>query len=149
MLETHWDKPRVYIGCMKSGEVFSDSWVSITIPFQKLIVLFFVCLEFCIVVWQINLSASFKTEPTSGMNQTGGNLVMGNRKYACLSYISSPITCIVCTRFNMQINYCCDSSISIYQNNRYFRHASGEMFVISRAVAQFISINRFATLYCA
>ena len=51
--------------------------------------------------------------------------------------------------FNMQINYCCDSSISIYQNNRYFRHASGEMFVISRAVAQFISINRFATLYCA
>ncbi|XBI10061.1 hypothetical protein VPH35_137452 [Triticum aestivum] len=25
MLETHWDKPRVYIGCMKSGEVFSEA----------------------------------------------------------------------------------------------------------------------------
>jgi hypothetical protein len=25
MLKTHWDKPRVYIGCMKSGEVFSES----------------------------------------------------------------------------------------------------------------------------
>uniref|UniRef100_A0A6V7QWL0 Hexosyltransferase n=1 Tax=Ananas comosus var. bracteatus TaxID=296719 RepID=A0A6V7QWL0_ANACO len=25
MLATHWDKPRVYIGCMKSGEVFSES----------------------------------------------------------------------------------------------------------------------------
>ncbi|KAJ7299214.1 hypothetical protein O6H91_16G022000 [Diphasiastrum complanatum] len=24
MLATHWDKPRVYVGCMKSGEVFSD-----------------------------------------------------------------------------------------------------------------------------
>ncbi|AQK52196.1 Hydroxyproline O-galactosyltransferase HPGT1 [Zea mays] len=73
MLETHWDKPRVYIGCMKSGEVFSDS-------------------------------DPLETEPTSGMNQTGGNLVMGNRKY--------------------------------------FRHASSEMFVISRAIAQFISINK-------
>uniref|UniRef100_A0A0E0LUJ2 Hexosyltransferase n=1 Tax=Oryza punctata TaxID=4537 RepID=A0A0E0LUJ2_ORYPU len=49
MLKEHWDKPRVYIGCMKSGEVFSES---------------------------------------------------------------------------------------------YFRHASGEMLVISKAVAQFISINR-------
>ena len=75
------------------------------------------------------------------MNQTGGNLVMGNRKYACLSYVSSPNTCIVCTRFNMQINYCCDIYFYL-SNNRYFRHASGEMFVISRAVAQFISINR-------
>lgn len=27
--------------------------------------------------------------------------------------------------------------------NRYFRHASGEMFVVSRAVAQFISINKY------
>lgn len=90
--------------------------MSIIIPFQKLVVFFFFShLEFCIVVSQTNLSASFKTEPTSGMNQTGGNLVMGNRKYACLSNINSPITCIVCTRFNMQINYCCDSSISIYQ----------------------------------
>ncbi|XP_073109137.1 hydroxyproline O-galactosyltransferase HPGT1 isoform X2 [Elaeis guineensis] len=25
MLATHWDKPRVYMGCMKSGEVFSQS----------------------------------------------------------------------------------------------------------------------------
>ncbi|EFJ26300.1 glycosyltransferase-like protein [Selaginella moellendorffii] len=25
MLAQHWDKPRIYIGCMKSGEVFSDS----------------------------------------------------------------------------------------------------------------------------
>jgi hypothetical protein len=24
MLASHWDKPRVYIGCMKSGEVISD-----------------------------------------------------------------------------------------------------------------------------
>ncbi|ONM04733.1 Hydroxyproline O-galactosyltransferase HPGT1 [Zea mays] len=75
MLETHWDRPRVYIGCMKSGEVFSDL-------------------------------APLNTEPTSGTNQTGGNLVMGNRMY--------------------------------------FRHASGEMFVISRAIAQFISINKSA-----
>lgn len=25
MLSAHVDKPRVYLGCMKSGEVFSDS----------------------------------------------------------------------------------------------------------------------------
>ncbi|KAJ7541026.1 hypothetical protein O6H91_10G042000 [Diphasiastrum complanatum] len=25
MLATHWDKPRVYVGCMKSGEVVTDS----------------------------------------------------------------------------------------------------------------------------
>ncbi|KAL6901016.1 hypothetical protein ACP4OV_005692 [Aristida adscensionis] len=71
MLQSHWDKPRVYIGCMKSGEL---------------------------------MTASLKTELISGMNQTGGNLGMVNRKY--------------------------------------FRHASGEMLVISRAIAQFISINR-------
>ncbi|XP_072973442.1 hydroxyproline O-galactosyltransferase HPGT1 isoform X2 [Typha angustifolia] len=41
MLATHWDKPRVYIGCMKSGV-------------------------------------------RSGMNQTGGNLVMENRTFAML-----------------------------------------------------------------
>lgn len=27
MLATHLDEPRVYIGCMKSGEVFSEPWV--------------------------------------------------------------------------------------------------------------------------
>jgi len=66
MLETHWDKPRVYIGCMKSGEVFSDSTHKWYEPDW----------------WKFGDGKS------------------------------------------------------------YFRHASGEMFVISRAVAQFISINR-------
>lgn len=27
-LSSHLDKPRVYIGCMKSGEVFSEPWVT-------------------------------------------------------------------------------------------------------------------------
>ncbi|CAM0911448.1 unnamed protein product [Alopecurus aequalis] len=66
MLETHWDKPRVYIGCMKSGEVFSE--------------------------------ATHKWYEPDWWKFGDGKL--------------------------------------------YFRHASGEMFVISRAVAQFISINR-------
>ncbi|XP_077252151.1 hydroxyproline O-galactosyltransferase HPGT1-like isoform X2 [Tasmannia lanceolata] len=66
MLSTHWDKPRVYIGCMKSGEVFSE-------PSHK---------------WY---------EPEWWK--------FGDKK-------------------------------------SYFRHASGEMFVISRALAQFISINK-------
>lgn len=33
--------------------------------------------------------------------------------------------------------------------NRYFRHASGEMYVISRALAKFISINRSDQLFAA
>ncbi|XP_047075378.1 hydroxyproline O-galactosyltransferase HPGT1 [Lolium rigidum] len=66
MLETHWDKPRVYIGCMKSGEVFSEATHKWYEPDW----------------WKFGDGKS------------------------------------------------------------YFRHASGEMFVISRAVAQFISINR-------
>ncbi|XP_077229130.1 galactosyltransferase family protein [Tasmannia lanceolata] len=66
MLATHWDKPRVYIGCMKSGEVFSE-------PNHK---------------WY---------EPDSWK--------FGDKK-------------------------------------SYFRHASGEMYIISRALAQFISINK-------
>uniref|UniRef100_A0A804LWP6 Hexosyltransferase n=1 Tax=Zea mays TaxID=4577 RepID=A0A804LWP6_MAIZE len=68
MLETHWDRPRVYIGCMKSGEVFSDlthKWYESD-------------------WWKFGDGKS------------------------------------------------------------YFRHASGEMFVISRAIAQFISINKSA-----
>ncbi|XP_058100280.1 hydroxyproline O-galactosyltransferase HPGT1 isoform X2 [Magnolia sinica] len=66
MLATHWDKPRVYIGCMKSGEVFSE-------PKHK---------------WY---------EPDWWKFGDGKS---------------------------------------------YFRHASGELYVISRALAQFISINR-------
>lgn len=65
-LATHLDKPRVYIGCMKSGEVFSE-------PGHK---------------WY---------EPDWWK--------FGDKKL-------------------------------------YFRHASGEMYVISRALAKFISINR-------
>ena len=60
--------------------------------------------------------------------------------------ILASITFIICTRFNIQINCCCGSSTSFLSNNRYFRHAAGEMFVISRAIAQFISINKYATL---
>ncbi|XP_074575306.1 hydroxyproline O-galactosyltransferase HPGT1-like [Curcuma longa] len=66
MLASHLDKPRAYIGCMKSGEVFSDKS-------QK---------------W---------FEPDWWKFGDGKS---------------------------------------------YFRHASGEMFVVSRALAQFISINR-------
>ncbi|PIA49202.1 hypothetical protein AQUCO_01300208v1 [Aquilegia coerulea] len=66
MLGAYLDKPRVYIGCMKSGEVFSE-------PTHK---------------WY---------EPDWWKFGDGKS---------------------------------------------YFRHASGEMFVISQAVAQFISINR-------
>lgn len=66
LLKSHMDKPRVYMGCMKSGEVFSDP---------------------------------------------------NNRWYEPESW-----------KFG--------------DNKSYFRHASGEMFVISRALAQFISINR-------
>ncbi|WOK95733.1 hydroxyproline O-galactosyltransferase [Canna indica] len=66
MLANHLDKPRAYIGCMKSGEVFSESS-------QK---------------WY---------EPEWWKFGDGKS---------------------------------------------YFRHASGEMFLISRALAQFISINR-------
>ncbi|XP_068659845.1 hydroxyproline O-galactosyltransferase HPGT1-like [Aristolochia californica] len=66
MLANHWDKPRVYLGCMKSGEVFSE-------PGHK---------------WY---------EPDWWKFGDGKS---------------------------------------------YLRHASGEMFVISRALAQFISINR-------
>jgi hypothetical protein len=66
MLKEHWDKPRVYIGCMKSGEVFSESTHKWYEP------------EW----WKFG------------------------------------------------------------DGKTYFRHASGEMFVISKAVAQFISINR-------
>ncbi|XVF50931.1 hypothetical protein PTKIN_Ptkin04bG0143300 [Pterospermum kingtungense] len=65
-LTSHLDKPRVYIGCMKSGEVFSE-------PGHK---------------WY---------EPDGWK--------FGDKK-------------------------------------SYFRHASGEMYVISRALARFISINR-------
>ncbi|KAB2598732.1 beta-1,3-galactosyltransferase 11 [Pyrus ussuriensis x Pyrus communis] len=65
-LATHLDKPRVYMGCMKSGEVFSE-------PSQK---------------WY---------EPEWWK--------FGDRK-------------------------------------SYFRHASGEMYVISQALAKFVSINR-------
>ncbi|XP_068667402.1 hydroxyproline O-galactosyltransferase HPGT1-like [Aristolochia californica] len=66
MLASHWDKPRVYLGCMKSGEVFSE-------PGHK---------------WY---------EPDWWKFGDGKS---------------------------------------------YLRHASGEMYVISRALAQFISINR-------
>ncbi|KAJ3683384.1 hypothetical protein LUZ60_013611 [Juncus effusus] len=66
MLSTHWDKPRVYMGCMKSGEVFSESTHK----------------------WH---------EPDWWKFGDGKS---------------------------------------------YFRHASGEMVVISRSLAQFISINR-------
>ncbi|KAJ4809485.1 Hexosyltransferase [Rhynchospora pubera] len=66
MLSAHWDKPRVYIGCMKSGEVFSES--------------------------------SHKWYEPDWWKFGDGKT--------------------------------------------YFRHASGEMVVISRALAQFISINR-------
>ncbi|BFG23453.1 hypothetical protein CerSpe_097270 [Prunus speciosa] len=65
-LATHLDKPRVYMGCMKSGEVFSE-------PSQK---------------WY---------EPEWWK--------FGDKK-------------------------------------SYFRHASGEMYVISQALAKFVSINR-------
>ncbi|XP_008791474.2 hydroxyproline O-galactosyltransferase HPGT1-like isoform X1 [Phoenix dactylifera] len=67
MLATHLDKPRVYIGCMKSGEVFSQS----------------------------------------------------NHKWYEPDW----------WKFG--------------DGKSYFRHASGEIFVISRALAQFISINRY------
>ncbi|KAK1268569.1 putative beta-1,3-galactosyltransferase 11 [Acorus gramineus] len=66
MLESHLDKPRAYIGCMKSGEVFSE-------PNHK---------------WY---------EPDWWKFGDGKS---------------------------------------------YFRHASGEIYVISQAVAQFVSINR-------
>ncbi|MED6173958.1 Hydroxyproline O-galactosyltransferase HPGT1 [Stylosanthes scabra] len=66
-LATHLDKPRVYMGCMKSGEVFSE-------PKNR---------------WY---------EPEWWK--------FGDKK-------------------------------------SYFRHASGEMYVISRALAKFVSINRF------
>nr|XP_023919636.1 hydroxyproline O-galactosyltransferase HPGT1-like [Quercus suber] len=66
MLTTHMDKPRVYIGCMKSGEVFSEQSHKWYEP------------EW----WKF-----------------------GDKK-------------------------------------SYFRHASGEMYVMSRALAQFISINK-------
>ncbi|KAF8379650.1 hypothetical protein HHK36_029094 [Tetracentron sinense] len=84
MLATHLDKPRVYIGCMKSGEIFSEALHPSSI-FTNLLLLGF-------------------SGITNGMKRSGGNLVMENREY--------------------------------------FRHASGEMYVISRALAQFISINR-------
>ncbi|KMZ56462.1 Glycosyltransferase, family GT31 [Zostera marina] len=66
MLQTYMDKPRVYIGCMKSGEVFSEQNHKWYEPDW----------------WKFGDSKS------------------------------------------------------------YFRHASGEVYVISRALAQFISINR-------
>ncbi|KAG1346488.1 hydroxyproline O-galactosyltransferase HPGT1 [Cocos nucifera] len=66
MLATNWNKPRVYMGCMKSGEVFSQSSHKWYEPDW----------------WKFGDGKS------------------------------------------------------------YFRHASGEIFVISRALAQFISINR-------
>lgn len=65
-LATHLDKPRVYIGCMKSGEVFSESTHKWYEPDW----------------WKFGDGKS------------------------------------------------------------YFRHASGEIYVISQALAQFISINR-------
>eukprot|EP00249_Psilotum_nudum_P017028 c26117_g1_i3 orf=537-1307(+) len=65
MLASHWDKPRAYIGCMKSGEVFTEST-------QK---------------WY---------EPDWWK--------FGDKK-------------------------------------SYFRHASGEVYVLSRALARFISVN--------
>ncbi|XP_020264970.1 hydroxyproline O-galactosyltransferase HPGT1 [Asparagus officinalis] len=66
MLATYWDKPRVYIGCMKSGEVFSE---------------------------------------------------MSHKWYE-------------------------PDWWKFGDGKSYFRHASGEIFVISRALAQFVSINR-------
>lgn len=35
-----------------------------------------------------------------------------------------------------------ETQISFIASNRYFRHASGELYVISRALAKFVSINR-------
>ncbi|EOY23424.1 Galactosyltransferase family protein isoform 1 [Theobroma cacao] len=75
-LTSHIDKRRVYIGCMKSGEVFSE-------PSHK---------------WY---------EPDWWK--------FGDKKSMNSSFGAS---------------------------NRYFRHASGEMYVISGALAKFISINR-------
>ncbi|KAJ6797419.1 Uncharacterized protein M6B38_217135 [Iris pallida] len=66
VLSTYWDNPRVYIGCMKSGEVFSE---------------------------------------------------LGHKWYE-------------------------PDWWKFGDGKSYFRHASGEIFVISRAIAQFISINR-------
>lgn len=66
VLSTYWDNPRVYIGCMKSGEVFSE---------------------------------------------------LGHKWYE-------------------------PDWWKFGDGKTYFRHASGEIFVISRAIAQFLSINR-------
>lgn len=35
-LATHLDKPRLYMGCMKSGEVFSEQWAPYLLKFHML-----------------------------------------------------------------------------------------------------------------
>lgn len=66
------------------------------------------------------------------MSLIGGNLVMEKRKqfFVYLVFFNKFVSFIYLYIHILGYLY------------RYFRHASGEMVVISRAVAQFISINR-------
>ncbi|KAI8564953.1 hypothetical protein RHMOL_Rhmol03G0223100 [Rhododendron molle] len=82
-LAAHLDKPRAYIGCMKSGEVFSEQSHKWYEPDW----------------WKF-----------------------GNKKSIVFTFPYINDWLLIC--------------------NRYFRHASGEMFVISQALAKFVSINR-------
>lgn len=82
MLSPHLDEPRAYIGCMKSGEVFSDSWVHLILSHQS------VCLS-----WAGHSALNFhssvpfisfhliSSENTNGTNLTGGNLATESREY--------------------------------------------------------------------
>ncbi|KAK6116980.1 hypothetical protein DH2020_049224 [Rehmannia glutinosa] len=110
VLASHLDKPRVYIGCMKSGEVFSQ-------PKHK---------------WY---------EPDWWKFGDGKS-----HKLALLSeYISKEISHVLTANI-MKVDMMRAISFSLMEHtlfilNRYFQHASGEVFAISQSLAQFVSIN--------
>lgn len=74
-LANHLDKPRLYIGCMKSGEVFSEPWAPYLVQTLKRHLLYE---EF--ILWFSYWCLWIMAGTINGMNQSGGNLVTKNRK---------------------------------------------------------------------
>lgn len=85
-LAAHLDKPRVYIGCMKSGEVFSEQWVwpnfDAVINVKAVVgTSWYHVLRITVykLIFACNLAGV-----KNGMSQIGGNLGMGKSKHITL-----------------------------------------------------------------
>lgn len=80
-LASYLDKPRVYVGCMKSGEVFSEPWV-----WCKSAHAFNVGSGHLTMKLNLILSTWIFSGAINGTNQIGGNLVIKKREL-CSMYI--------------------------------------------------------------